>query len=59
MTQYRKLNIKLSDSQLKEIEISNKNATDVTLRLPSNMISTYKTYFPHELLLTDRQVYSR
>ena len=36
------------------------NESEVTLRLSSNMIgnSNDKTNFPHELLLTDRQVSS-
>ena len=35
-----------------------KSATEVTLKLPSNMIgvSNDETNFPHKLLLTDRQV---
>ena len=48
MTQYNSLNVKLSNSQF----------TDVVLRLSLNMIdnSDNKTNFPHEVLLTNRQV---
>ena len=58
MTQYNSLNVKLSNSQLNELKSAIKNKTDVVLRLSSNMIgnSNDKTNFPHELLLTNRQV---
>ena len=44
MTQYYKLKSTI------------KNETEVVLRLPSNMIGDNKTNFPHQLLLTNRQV---
>ena len=44
MTQYYKLKSTI------------KNETEVLLRLPSNMIGDNKTNFPHQLLLTNRQV---
>ena len=55
MTQYKNLNVKLSNSQLNTSAI--KNETDVILRLPSNMIgnSDDEANFPHKLLLTDRK----
>ena len=58
MTQYNSLNIKLSNSQLGKLKSAMKNETDVVLRLSSNMIgnSNDNTNFPHELLLTNRQV---
>ena len=58
MTQYNSLNVKLSNSQLNKLKSAIKNETDVVLRLPSNMIgnSDDNTNFPHELLLTNRQV---
>ena len=58
MTQYNSLNVKLSNSQLSKLKSATKNETDVILRLSSNMIgnSNDNTNFPHELLLTDRQV---
>ena len=58
MTQYNSLNVKLSNSQFSKIKPAIKNETDVVLRLSSNMIgnSDDNTNFPHELLLTNRQV---
>ena len=58
MTQYNSLNVKLSNSQLSKLKSAIKNKTDVFLRLSSNMIgnSNDNTNFPHELLLTNRQV---
>ena len=58
MTQYNSLNVKLSNSQLSKLKSAIKNETDVVLRLSSNMIgnSNDNTSFPHELLLTNRQV---
>ena len=60
MTQYNTLNTKLSNSQLHKLKSKIKNETEVVLRLSPNMIgdSNDKTNFPHELLLTDRQVFS-
>ena len=60
MTQYNTLNTKLSNSQLHKLKSKIKNETEVVLRLSPNMIgdSNDKTNFPHELLLTDRQVSS-
>ena len=58
MAQYNSLNIKLSNSQLNKLKSSIKNETDVVLRISSNMVSNSNdnTNFPHELLLTNRQV---
>ena len=58
MTQYSSLNVKLSNSQLKKVKSSIKNENDVVLRISSNMGSNSNdnTNFPHELLLTNRQV---
>ena len=58
MTQYNSLNKKLSNSQLNKLKSSIKNKTDVVLRISSNMVgnSNDNTNFPHELLLTNRQV---
>ena len=58
MTQYNRLNVKLSNSQLNKLKSSIKNETEVVIRLSPNMIgdSNDKDNFPHELLLTDRQV---
>ena len=58
MTQYSSLNVKLSYSQLNKLKSSIKNETDVVLRISTNMVgnSNDNTNFPHELLLTNRQV---
>ena len=58
MTQYNRLNVKLSNTQLNKLKLAIKNETDVVLRLSSNMVgnSGDNTNFPHELLLTNRQV---
>ena len=58
MTQYNSLNVKLSNLQLNKLKSSIKNETDVVLRISSNMVSNSNdnTNFPHELLLTNRQV---
>ena len=60
MTQYSTLNAKLSNSQLNKLKSAIKNKTDVILRLQSNMVgnSNNETNFPHELLLTNRQILS-
>ena len=58
MTQYNSLNVKLSNSQLSKLKSAIKNENDVALRLSSNMVgnSNDNANFPHELLLTNRQV---
>ena len=56
MTQYNSLNIKLSNSQLNELKSAIKNQSEVVLRLSSNIIGDNESNFPHNLLLTDRQV---
>ena len=58
MTQYNSLNVKLSNSQLSKLKSAIKNENDIVLRLSSNMVgnSNDNTNFPHELLLTNRQV---
>ena len=60
MTQYNRLNVKLSNSQLNKLKSAIKNGTDVVLRLSSNMVgnSNDETNFPHKLLLTYRQILS-
>ena len=60
MTEYNSLNLKLSNSQLSKLKSAIKAETDVVLRLSSNMIGNTddNTNFPHELLLTNRQVAS-
>ena len=58
MAQYNTLNVKLSNSPLNEVKSAIKNEIEVVLRLSSNMIgdSDDEINFPHELLLTNRQV---
>ena len=58
MTQYNSLNLKLPNLQLDKLKAAIEDGTEVVLRLSSNMIgdSDVKINFPHELLLTNRQV---
>ena len=56
MTQYKSLNVKLSNSQLNKLNSVIKHKTEVVLRLSSNMIGDDETNFLHKLLLTSRQV---
>ena len=58
MTQYNSLNAKLSNSQLNKLKSSIENENDLVLRISSNTVSNSNdnTNFPHELLLTNRQV---
>ena len=48
MTQYKSLNVKLSNSQLNKLKSATKIETDLFLRLSSNMIgnSEVETNFP-------------
>ena len=58
MTQNNTLKIKLFNSQLNKLKSAIKNATEVTLNLPSNVIgnSNDEIKFLNKLLLTDTQV---
>ena len=56
MTQHNSLNVKLSNPQLIKFKSAIQNETNVVLRLSSNMIDDNETNFPHQLLLTNRQV---
>ena len=58
MSQYNTLNVKLSNSQLDELNSLIKNNTEVTLKLSSNIVgdSDDENNFPHKLLLTNTQV---
>ena len=62
MTQYKSLNVKLSNSQLNKLKSAIKNKIEVVLRLSLNIISegdsNDEANFPHELLLKDRQISS-
>ena len=58
MTQYKTLNVNLSNSQVNKLKPGRKNGTEVTLNLSSNMTVDYndKSNFPIRLLITDTQV---
>ena len=60
MTQYNRVTVKLSTSQLNKLKSAIQNENDVVIRLSPNMIgdSNDKGNFPHELLLTGRHVSS-
>ena len=60
MTQFSRVNVKLSTSQLNKLKSVIKNENDVVIRLSLNMIgdSNDKGNFPHELLPTNRQASS-
>ena len=53
MVEYNKVNVKLSDTQLKKLKNSVKNKTGTTLRINLKMFN--ENNLPHELLLTTRQ----
>ena len=53
MVKYNKVNVKLSDTQLKKLKTSVKNKTGTTLRMSFKMFDGND--LPHELLLTTRQ----
>ena len=53
MVEYNKVNIKLSDTQLKKLKNAVKNKTGTTLRINLKMFNGNN--LPHELLLTTRQ----
>ena len=53
MVEYSKVNVKLSDIQLKKLEDAVRNNTRTTLRINSKMFDGNN--LPHELLLTTRQ----
>ena len=53
MVQYTKVNVKLSNTQLKKLKDTVRNNTRTTLRINSKMFDGNN--LPHELLLTTRQ----
>ena len=53
MVEYSKVNVKLSDTQLKKLKTAVKNKTGTTLRMSLKMFNGKDP--PHELLLTTRQ----
>ena len=56
MTQYNSLNFKLSNSQLNKLKSAIKYETGVVLKLSLNIVGDDETNFPHQLLITNRQV---
>ena len=58
MTQYKTLNVKLSNSRFDKLKSEVKYGTEKSLNFSSNMIgdSNNETSFPHELLSIDRLV---
>ena len=53
MVEYSKVNVKLSDTQLKKLKTAVKDKTGTTLRMSLKMFNGND--LPHELLLTRRQ----
>ena len=53
MIEYRKVNVKLSDSQIKKLKDAVKDNTGVTLKISLKMFNGNN--LPHEILLTTRQ----
>ena len=53
MVEYSKVNVKLSDTQLKNLKTAVQNKTETTSRISSKMFNGND--LPHELLLTSRQ----
>ena len=58
MTQYNPLNLKLSILQLNKLKSGIKNGTEVTLKLPSNIVgdSIDDNNFPHKSRLTNSKL---
>ena len=53
MVECSKVNVKLTDTQLKKLKTAVKNETGTTLRMKLKMLD--ENDLPHELLLTTRQ----
>ena len=53
MVEFSKVNVKLTDTQLKKVQKAVKNSTRTTLRMIFKMFN--RNDLPHELLLTTRQ----
>ena len=56
MTQYSRLKLKLSNLQLNILNSAIKSGTGVVLRLSSTMAGDDEASFPHNLLLTSKQI---
>ena len=57
MVEYSKVNVTLTDTQLKKLKTAVKNKTETILRMSLKMFD--ENDLPHELLLTARQIQSR
>ena len=53
MVEYSKVNVKLSDTQLKKLKAAVKDKTGATLRMSLKLLDG--NYLPYKLLLTARQ----
>ena len=53
MVEYSKVNVKLTDAQLKKLKTAGKNKTGTTLRISLKILDGNN--LPHKLLLTKRQ----
>ena len=53
MIEYSKVNVRLSDSQIRKLKDAVKDNTETTLRINLKMLNGNN--LPHELLLTTRQ----
>ena len=53
MVEYKKIHVKLSDSQLNKLKSAVKNKQGTTLRMNAKMFNVNN--LPHDLLLTTRQ----
>ena len=53
MVEYSKVNVKITDTQIKKLKTAVKNKTETTLRINLKMFD--RNDLPHELLLTTRQ----
>ena len=53
MVEYNKVNVKLTDTQLKKLKTAVKNKAGTTLRMNSKIL--HGNDLPHELLLATRQ----
>ena len=58
MTQYKTLNVKLSNAQLNKLKFGINNGTGVTLKFSSTFVgdSNDENNFPHKLQITNTQV---
>ena len=59
MSQYKSLNVKLSNLQINKLESGTKDGNKITLQISSNVIgdSNDGNNFPHNLFLTNTQVW--